>query len=40
MKSERSYGSSQAEAKKFAAEDIQMLVDSVVTSFRRALMKM
>jgi hypothetical protein len=33
VKSERSYGSSQAEAEKFAAEEIQMLVDSVVTSF-------
>lgn len=33
VKSERSYGSSQAEAEKFAAEEIQMLVDSIVTSF-------
>jgi hypothetical protein len=33
VKSERSYGSSQAEAEKFAAEEIQMLIDSVVTSF-------
>jgi hypothetical protein len=33
VKSERSYGSSQADADKFAAEEIQMLVDSVVTSF-------
>ena len=33
VKSERSYGSSLAEAEKFAAEEIQMLVDSVVTSF-------
>jgi hypothetical protein len=33
VKSERSFGSSQAEAEKFAAEEIQMLVDSVVTSF-------
>jgi hypothetical protein len=32
-KSERSFGSSQAEAEKFAAEEIQMLVDSIVTSF-------
>jgi len=33
VKSERSNGSSQAEAEKFAAEEIQMLIDSVVTSF-------
>ena len=33
VKAERSYGSSLAEAEKFAAEEIQMLVDSVVTSF-------
>jgi hypothetical protein len=33
VKSERSYGSSQADAEKFAAEEIQMVVDSVVTSF-------
>lgn len=33
VKSERSYGSSQTEAEKFAAEEIQMLIDSVVTSF-------
>ncbi|WP_295496027.1 hypothetical protein [Sphingorhabdus sp. EL138] len=33
VKSERSYGSSLAEAEKFAAEEIQLLVDSVVTSF-------
>jgi hypothetical protein len=33
VKSERSFGSSQAEAEKFANEEIQMLVDSVVTSF-------
>ncbi len=33
VKSERSFGSSQAEAEKFAAEEIQMLIDSVVTSF-------
>jgi len=33
VKSERSYGSSQAEAEKFAAEEVQMLIDSVVTSF-------
>jgi hypothetical protein len=33
VKSERSYGSSLADAEKFAAEEIQMLVDSVVTSF-------
>jgi len=33
VKSERAYGSSQADAEKFAAEEIQMLVDSVVTSF-------
>jgi len=33
VKAERSYGSSLADAEKFAAEEIQMLVDSVVTSF-------
>lgn len=33
VKSERSYGSSQADAEKFAAEEIQMLVDSIVASF-------
>ncbi|WP_445784225.1 hypothetical protein [Sphingorhabdus sp.] len=33
VKSERSYGSSQTEAEKFASEEIQMIVDSIVTSF-------
>jgi hypothetical protein len=33
IKSERSYGSSMADAEKFAAEEIQMIVDSIVTSF-------
>lgn len=33
VKSERSYGSSLADAEKFAAEEIQMLVDSVVSNF-------
>ena len=33
VKSERSYGSSQADAEKFASEEIQMIVDSVVSSF-------
>ena len=32
VKSERSYGSSQTEAEKFAAEEIQMIVDSIVAS--------
>jgi hypothetical protein len=32
-KSERSYGASAADADKFAAEEIQMIVDSIVTSF-------
>ena len=33
VKSERSFGSSQTEAEKFASEEIQMIVDSIVTSF-------
>jgi hypothetical protein len=33
IKSERSYGSSMADAEKFATEEIQMIVDSIVTSF-------
>ena len=33
VKSERSYGSSQADAEKFAAEEIQMIVDSIVSTF-------
>ena len=33
VKSERSYGSSQTEAEKFASEEIQMIVDSIVSSF-------
>ena len=33
VKSERSYGASAADADKFAAEEIQMIVDSIVTSF-------
>jgi hypothetical protein len=32
-KSERSYGASAADAEKFAAEEIQIIVDSIVTSF-------
>ena len=34
IKSERSYGSSAADAEKFASEEIQMIVDSVVSSFQ------
>jgi hypothetical protein len=33
VKSERSYGSSQKEAEKFADEEVQMIVDSIVSSF-------
>ena len=33
VKSERAYGASAADADKFASEEIQMIVDSVVTSF-------
>ena len=33
VKSERSYGASAADADKFASEEIQMIVDSIVTSF-------
>lgn len=33
IKSERSYGSSQKDAEKFANEEVQMIVDSVVSSF-------
>ena len=33
IKSEQSYGSSQTEAEKFASVEIQMIVDSIVTSF-------
>jgi len=33
IKSERSYGSSQKDAEKFASEEVQMIVDSVVSSF-------
>ena len=33
VKSERSYGASAADADKFASEEIQMIVDSVVASF-------
>lgn len=33
IRSERSYGSSQKEAEKFADEEVQMIVDSVVSSF-------
>ncbi len=37
VKSERSYGSSQSEAEKFASEEIQMIVDSIVSSFNENL---
>lgn len=33
IRSERSYGGSQADAEKFASEEVQMIVDSVVSSF-------
>ncbi|MBL0924824.1 MAG: hypothetical protein IBJ12_10220 [Sphingomonadaceae bacterium] len=33
IKSERGYGSSQKEAEKFANEEVQMIIDSVVSSF-------
>lgn len=33
IKSERSYGSSQKDAEKFASEEVQMIVNSVVSSF-------
>lgn len=33
IKSERSYGSSQKDAEKFAGEEVQMIVDSVVAGF-------
>lgn len=33
IKSERSYGSNQNDAEKFANEEVQMIVDSIVTSF-------
>lgn len=33
IKSERSYGSSQKDAEQFATEEVQMIVDSVVSSF-------
>lgn len=33
IRSERSYGSSQKDAEKFASEEVQMIVDSVVSSF-------
>lgn len=33
IKSERSYGSNQKDAEKFANEEVQMIVDSLVTSF-------
>ncbi len=37
VKSERSYGSSQSEAEKFASEEIQMIVNSIVASFNENL---
>lgn len=33
VRSERSYGSSQKDAEKFANEEVQMIVDSVVSAF-------
>jgi hypothetical protein len=33
IKSERSYGSSQKDAEQFASEEVQMIIDSVVSSF-------
>lgn len=33
IKSERGYGSSQKDAEQFATEEVQMIVDSVVSSF-------
>ena len=33
IKSERGYGSSQKDAEKFAIEEVQMIVDSMVSSF-------
>lgn len=33
VKAERSYGSSQKDAEQFANEEVQMLIDSVVTAF-------
>lgn len=33
VRSERGYGSSQKDAEKFADEEVQMIVDSVVSSF-------
>jgi hypothetical protein len=33
IRSERSYGSSQKDAEKFAGEEVQMIVDSIVSSF-------
>lgn len=33
VKTERGYGSSQSESEKFASEEIQMIVDGVVSSF-------
>jgi hypothetical protein len=33
IRSERSYGSSQKDAEKFADEEVQMIVDSVVSAF-------
>lgn len=37
VKTERTYGSNQADAEKFAAEEIQMMVDSIVESFNENL---
>lgn len=33
VKAERSYGSSQKEAEQFASEEVQMLIDSIVSAF-------
>jgi len=33
VRSERSYGSNAADAEKFASEEVQMIVDSVVSAF-------
>jgi hypothetical protein len=33
VKSERSYGSKQAEAEKYASEEIQMMIDGLTSSF-------
>ncbi|MGB5077937.1 MAG: hypothetical protein WBO17_10695 [Sphingorhabdus sp.] len=33
VKAERSYGSTQKDAEQFASEEVQMLIDSIVTAF-------